>query len=61
MKPKRETVELTRIELQAALEACSNYTPGAHRRGWKQAAQTRVVNKLQLALQRIDRNARRWS
>lgn len=60
MRPKRETVELTRIELQAAFLACSNYTPKPHL-GWKQAAQTRAVNKFQLALLRIDKDARRWS
>ncbi len=60
MKTKHENVILTRIELQAALEACSNYTPKPHT-GWKQQAQSRVVSKLQSALRRIDRDARRWS
>ncbi|KKK60779.1 hypothetical protein LCGC14_3020970 [marine sediment metagenome] len=57
---KRATVELTRIEIKAALEACSNYTPVWHK-GWKQAAQARVVTKLSHAHWKLDHNARRWS
>lgn len=57
MKPKTEAITLTKMEAKAAYEACLNYTPEVS--SWKQAAQTRVVRKLQLAMFRINRQGRK--
>lgn len=54
MRPKRETVELTRIELEAVFWACMNYVPNPSRGvGWKKAAQARVTAKALLGLKRL--------
>ena len=45
---KKASVTFSEFELKAVFEALSNYTPKYKR--WKQAAQTRSVRKVQLAL-----------